>query len=162
MPEVSSFEELQEEFDGVIQKVIWPAMTTADRKGRPRARIVHPIWEGSTGWVVTGRSSFKSKHLDKTPYVSCAYVDAAGLSPVANQAYAECATEWVDDVAEKKRVWELFKSYPEPYGYDPATFFPGGAEDPELGILKLTPWRVEVFSLAGMMQGQAKVWKNEG
>lgn len=161
MPEVSSFADLQEEFDAVARKVIWPTMTTVDRKGRPRARIVHPIWEGSTGWLMTGRSSLKSKHLDQTPFASFSYVDAEGLSPTANQAYSECQAEWIDDLSEKKRIWDLFKSYPEPYGYDPAVFFQGGPEDADFGILKLTPWRVEVFSLASAMQGQSKVWHNQ-
>ena len=32
--------------------------------------------------------------------------------------------EVIDEVEQKQRVWDLFKSYPEPYGYNPALFFP--------------------------------------
>jgi general stress protein 26 len=161
VPDVSSFSELAQEFDAVARKVIWPTMTTVDRQGRPRARIVHPVWDGPTGWLLTGRSSLKGKHLAQVPYVSISYVDAEGVSPTANQAYAECRAEWIDDAAEKTRIRDLFKSLPEPYGYDPAVFFPAGPEDPEFGVLKLTPWRVEVFSLATQMQGQGKVWRQD-
>lgn len=159
MPDVASFDDLAAPFDAVVRVVNWPAMTTVDRRGRPRSRIVHPIWEGATGWVLSGRHSHKEKHLAGTPFVSLAYVNDEGMRPDADQVYADCRAEWVDDVAEKKRVWSVFKTLPPPYGYDPAMFFPTGPEDPELGLLKLTPWRIEVFSLAGAMQGDTKVWR---
>ena len=85
-------------------------------------------------------------------------VDPAGG---AHQVYVECKAELIDEVEEKKRIWELFKSQPEPYGYDPALFFPAGPEDAEIGILKLTPWRLEVFSLAAAMSGGPKVWRQD-
>lgn len=159
MADVASFAELAAPFEAVVRAVNWPAMTTVDGRGRPRTRIVHPVWEGHTGWVFTGRHSHKEKHLARSPYVSLAYVNDAGMRADADQVYADCRTDWVDELAEKRRVWELFKTLPPPYGYDPALFFPSGPDDPEIGLLKLTPWRIEVFSLAGAMQGGAKVWR---
>ena len=74
--------------------------------------------------------------------------------------FAECKGEWVDDPDEKERVWNLVKSQPEPYGYDPDLFFKGGPRDPGFGALRLTPWRIELYSIKDMMQGAGgKVWR---
>ena len=162
MPDVRAFADIEDDFNAVVSKIIWPSMTTIDRQGRPRTRIVHPIWEQSTCFIMTGRSSLKVKHLEQqSPYLALCYVDLEGINPAANQVYVERKAEVIDEVEEKKRVWELFKSYPEPYGYDPAMFFPTGPEDAEFAILKLTPWRLEVFSLAGAMSGGNLVWRQE-
>jgi len=34
-------------------------------------------------------------------------------------------------------------------GYNVAAFFPGGIEHPDFGLLKLTPWRIELGHLGG-------------
>lgn len=155
--DVATFAEIQEEFDKRVQRIVWCTVTTIDRKGRPRSRILHPIWEGSTGYIATGRESFKAKHIEKHPYISCSYWD-----PQHQQIYAECNAEWVDKQAEKQRIWDLFKNTPMPYGYDPAMFWPGGPEDKAFGVLKLTPWRLEISAIADMMTGAPpKVWRGK-
>jgi hypothetical protein len=40
-------------------------------------------------------------------------------------------------------IWELFRWTPLPLGYDPASVF-GSLDNPDFGLLKLTPWRLEV------------------
>ena len=76
--------------------------------------------------------------------------------------YAECRAEWRDEPAEKRRIWELYKSVPPPLGYDPQAFWKGGFEDPEYGLLKLTPWRIELSAIGDMMQGvPPRVWRQE-
>jgi len=147
--DVASFAEIEKEFLERIARIVWCTVTTVDRRGRPRSRILHPIWEGQTGWIATGRDSFKARHLAANPYVSLSYWD-----PQHQQVHAECRASWADDPAEKKRVWNLFKSTPEPLGYDPGLFFRGGPEDPSFGALKLTPWRIELWSLADLVQGK--------
>ena len=68
----------------------------------------------------------------------------------------------MDDPDEKKRVWDLFKATPEPLGYDLKLFWES-PDDPEYGLLKLAPWRVEVSALADMMKGQPpRVWRCDG
>jgi general stress protein 26 len=152
--DVPSFEEIAPEFDARVRRIVWCTVTTVDGKGRPRSRLLHPVWEGATGWIMTGRHSFKAKHLAKNPYVSVSYWDQQH-----QQVYAECRAEWADDPAEKQRVWELFAQTPEPYGYNPKIFWPS-ADNPEFGALKLTPWRIEIGSLTDMMKGQpARVWR---
>ena len=47
-----------------------------------------------------------------------------------------------------------------PVVHDPGLFFPGGPEDPSFGLLKLTPWRIELWSLNDLMTGKpATVWR---
>ena len=153
--DVDSFADIEAEFMERISRIIWCTVTTVDRQGRPRGRVLHPIWEGSTGWIATGRTSFKSKHLSENPYVSLSYWD-----PKHEQVYAECNTRWIEDHAEKQRLWDLFKSTPEPLGYDLGLFWKGGPEDPEFGLLKLEPWRLGLWSIGDMMQGkQPRVWR---
>jgi general stress protein 26 len=153
--EVKSFSDIAEEFEKRVWRMVWCTAATVDRKGRPRSRILHPIWEGSTGWIATGRQSLKAKHLAAVPYISLTY-----WTPEHQQVYAECATAWEDDPGEKKRIWELYKSTPPPLGYDPGMIWKEGPEDPTYGVLKLTPWRIEISSIMDMMSGkEPQVWR---
>src|SRR5688500_10479580 len=93
---VTSLEDIAHEFVEQAHKAIWCSLATVDRQGRPRSRVVHPVWEGATGWLTTRRHSPKSKHLARMPYVSVAYI-----TDLANPAYADCHAEWIDDIAEK-------------------------------------------------------------
>ncbi|MEX1103335.1 MAG: pyridoxamine 5'-phosphate oxidase family protein [Dehalococcoidia bacterium] len=155
MADVASFDDIADEFNARVNRIVWCTVTTVDGKGRPRARILHPVWEGSTGWIATGRDSFKAKHIQKNPYVSISYWDQQH-----QQVYAECKAEWSQDPAERQRIWDLIKNAPPPVGYDPGLFWQGGSSDPSFGALKLTPWRVELYSLQDMMQGKSsQVWK---
>ena len=153
--DVASFAEIEEEFMKRVSRIVWCTVATVDRQGRPRSRILHPIWEGSTGWIATGRQSFKAKHLGSNPYVSLCYWD-----PQHQQVYVDCKADWEDDIEEKRRLWELYKSTPPPVGYDLAMFWKS-PEDPTLGLLKLTPWRIELWSLADLASGKpSRVWRN--
>jgi general stress protein 26 len=137
---VTSFEELAADFDARVRRIVWCTFATVDRRGRPRSRILHPYWEGPIGWILTGRNTLKTRHLAANPWVSCAYWD-----PQHERVHAECRAEWVDDVAEKRRIWELFRAAAPPYGYDPIAFWPKGPEDADTGLLRLEPWRIELW-----------------
>lgn len=153
--DVQSFDEIADEFHNRVARIVWCSVATVDTKGRPRQRILHPIWEGPTGWIATGRHSHKEKHLEKNPYVALSYWDQQH-----QQIYIDAKAEWVDDAAEKKRLWELYKSTPPPLGYDLQMIWQGGLEDPTYGLLKLTPWRIELFALNDMFVGkEAQVWR---
>jgi general stress protein 26 len=152
--EVAAFSDIEEEFQKRVATIVWCSAATIDRRGRPRSRILHPIWEGSTGWIATGRHSLKEKHLERNPHISLCY-----WTPEHKQIYAECATEWADDPAEKARIWDLYKNTPPPLGYDPAMIWRDGVEDPTFGVLKLIPWRIEISSIMDMMSGkEPQVW----
>jgi hypothetical protein len=156
--DVASFAELSEEFLARILRHPWCNLATVDRRGRPRSRIVHPVWDGSdgassagagpTGWLGTRAHSHKIKHLAQTPYVSLAYV-----ADLAKPVYVDCAMRYVDDLAERRRVWALIAAAPAPMGYDPAPIFEV-ADHPGFALLELVPWRVELANLPG----EACVW----
>lgn len=152
--DVSSFEEIQEEFNQRVNRIVWCTVATVDLKGRPRSRILHPIWEGSTGWIATGRNSHKAKHLAKNPFVSLSYWDQQH-----QQIYAECRASWDDSMETKQRLYDMYLNAPAPLGYDLKMIWPKGIEDPGLGMMKLEPWRIELSSLGDMMTGKpALVW----
>ena len=150
---VNSFADIETEFTRRVREIVWCNVTTVNRQGRPRSRILHPIWQGSTGWILSSRHSLKEKHLAKNPYVSLCYANAS-----LEQVYAECRAHWEDGADVKSRIWDLFAATPQPVGYDPTAFWPGGKEDSDFGVLKLTPWRIEVTSLADLMKGGGKIW----
>jgi general stress protein 26 len=151
---VEKFSDIEEEFMRRVAKTVWCSVATVDTRGRTRSRILHPIWEGSVGWIATGRDSLKAKHIEANSYVSLTYWD-----PDHEQVIADCTAEWIDDQSEKERLWELFKSTPPPLGYDLAAFFQA-VDNPGYGLMKLTPWRVELWSLKRLAVGEPpEVWK---
>lgn len=136
-----NFNDIKSEFSTRVEKMIWCNVATISPKQRPRSRIMHPVWEGSTGWVTSRRFATKAKHLEANPYVSLAYV-----ADVAKPVYIECKAAWEDDMDEKIRVWDFLKSTPEPYGFDPTMLFQT-QDNPNYGLLRLTPWRIELVNL---------------
>jgi len=135
---VSSFSEIEQEFYERVHKMVLCNFATLDTHNRVRSRILHPIWEGTTGWICTRRGTPKTKHLAHHRYVSLAYIIDTN-KPV----YVDCVAEWADDPSEKQRVWDLFCTTPPPVGYDPSPVFIS-ADHPNFGLLKLTPWRVNL------------------
>ena len=53
--DVNDFSELEDKFKAITQRIVWCTVTTVDRQGRPRSRLLHPVWDGTTGWIATGR-----------------------------------------------------------------------------------------------------------
>jgi general stress protein 26 len=150
-----SFDDIAAEFKRRTEKVVQCTMATADAERRIRSRIVHPLWDGKTGWLLTDRGSPKARDVDGNPWTSLTYVDSD-----QEQVHVDCRTAWDERQDEKRRRWDWFKSVPMPIGYDPGLFFPKGVEDASFGCLKLEPWRIELWSLADLMSGKPPtVWK---
>lgn len=151
--QIPTFAEIADEFISTVHSQVWCNAATTDAKGRPRSRVLHPIWENSatstTGWIITGRQTLKASHLNHSPYMSLSYMKDP-LKPV----YVDCQAAWIDEQHEKQRIWNLFNVTPPPLGYDPGGFF-GTIENPAVGLLKLIPWRIELADLFG----QTRVWK---
>ena len=130
-----------QQFVDVAHRIVWCNMATVDTKGRPRSRVVHPVWERQdtriTGWVVSRRTQLRLANLRHSAFASCSYWDARH-----DVAVAECSAEWLTDLQERARVWEFLASPPAPLGWDPSSIFPGGPEDDTAGILRLSPWRL--------------------
>lgn len=155
--QIINFSDMEAEFIQRVHTMVWCAVATIDSQNRPRTRILHPLWEGSTGWIGTHRDSHKAKHLAHNPHMSLAYT-----TNVMNPVYVECTAEWIDSLAEKQRIWNAFKTAPEPLGYDPADTF-GSYDHENFGLLKLTPWRIDLVSFPSpSFEEGTKVWYRSG
>jgi hypothetical protein len=132
-------------FVEMAHRIVWCSAASVDTTGRPRSRILHPIWEwdGShlAGWIATGPTPIKRAHLDASPYLSLNY-----WTPSHDTCVAECAVTWAFDDNTRTRVWNLFCNAPAPVGYDPA-MIPGweGPTCEAFAVLRLEPWRLRVF-----------------
>jgi general stress protein 26 len=150
---VNHFSDIETDFIARVHTMVFASVATVDEQQRPRSRILHPYWEGSTGWIATHRNSFKARHLALNPHVSLAYI-----ADVTKPVYIEATTEWIDDLDVKAHVWELFKSAPPPLGYDPALDFISIDHD-NFGLLKLTPWRIDLVTFpAPSFDEGTRVW----
>src|SRR5688572_31630005 len=147
--EVVRFEDIQSEFMNRAQLAVYCNVANVDRKGRPRSRVMHVVWDGPIGWVISWPGSHKAKQLANNPYVSLAYVKDP-MKPV----YIECIAEWVREVGEQQRIWELHKTIPPPLGFDPAPHY-GTIEHEYFGLLRFTPWRIELAELGA----ESQVWR---
>jgi general stress protein 26 len=147
--EAASFAEIQAEFMERIQKAVYCSVATVDRQGRPRSRIMHVVWDGAVGWVITRPDSHKAKHLERNPFVSLAYIQDS-RKPV----YVDAAAGWVAEEGEKERIWKLHQTIPPPLGFDPQPHY-GSTAHPFYGLLRFDPWRIEL----GNLGGEAVIWR---
>jgi general stress protein 26 len=146
------FADIEPEFIVRARRIVWCNVATVDTAGRPRSRVLHPIWEGATGWILTRRTSLKARHLARHPHVSLAYV-ADPVKPL----YVDGVADWEDDLSAKRRIWEAFKAAPPPLGYDPGTIW-SAPEAPNCGLLGITARRIQLDD----MLGARKVWTRAG
>jgi hypothetical protein len=136
--EISSFSAIETESIYRVHRVVWCNLATIDTLNRPRSRILHPIWEGSSGWINPRSQTLIAKHLAHNPYVSL-----ARTADKAKPTYTDCKAEWIDGTQQKQRIWDIFKNAPPSFVYDPITIYKG-ADHPGFGPLKLTPCRSEL------------------
>lgn len=146
---LTNFADMQDEFMTRVSQAVYCIMATVDPQNRPRTRVMHPIWAGSTGWVISWPGSHKAQHLAHNRQVSLAY-----LHDKAKPVYVECVAEWVEDRAEMQRVWALHQTIPPPLGFDPQPHY-GTIDHPYYGILRFTPWRIEL----GNLGGESIIWR---
>ena len=101
------------------------------------------------------RLAVKTKHLAGNANVALSYWD-----PQHDTVVVQARAEWQDDAPTKQRIWDLIKNAPAPIGYDPAMFWKGGVTDPTYGVLKITPYRVDLLGAQQMMAGKGPtVWR---
>ena len=136
---------LAPDFVEAAHALVYCSVASVDRAGRPRSRVMHPVWEWDghrlTGWLTTTPSP-KLGHLAGRPHVSCAYFDRWAVALVA-----DCAVEPVTDDDVRTHVWEFFRAAPPPLGYDPGAIgVPGwdGPTAPGFVVARMDPWRVQV------------------
>jgi hypothetical protein len=159
---MATFDQFADEFLQRIREIIWCTATTVDAGGRPRSRILHPIWEVAdgypVGWVVTSKTPVKTTHLAANPHLACMY-----WNPAQNTVSIDCVARWCTS-EEKRHVWDLFMSTPEPLGYDLSGFGDEQWDNPLFVPLRLDPWRVQ-FLLAeqlATMDLVPRTWRRDG
>jgi pyridoxamine 5'-phosphate oxidase-like protein len=141
-------------FMETAQRIVYCTLATVDRRGRPRSRIVHAVWERPdedelVGWVGSRPTPMRRAHIRANPFVSCLYWDAAH-----DVAAAECKATWIEDDAGRRDAWERLSAAPAPMGYDPAPIWPDGPEADGFVALRLDPWRVQAKSATAMAAGE--------
>lgn len=144
------------EFIEIAHRIVWCSLATVDASGRPRSRVVHPLWEltsdGLLGRVCTRATPTKQAHIASNPFASCSYWD-----PGHDVAVAECAASWDP---KPERSWSVFSAPPPPMGFDPAAMFAGGLTNPEAAILLLRPWRLRWARAVDLANGRPHtVWR---
>ena len=140
--------------------IVWCSAATVDELGRPRSRILHPIWQWDgkhlVGWIATSPTAIKRAHLKASPYLSLNY-----WSPSHDTCVAECKAAWAFDEKTRRHIWNLFLEGPEPVGYDPSIIPEWESPISEsFAVLRLEPWRLRVFPGSVLMgQGEVLNWR---
>ena len=140
-------------FIEMAHRIVWCSVATVDRNGRPRSRILHPIWQWDgrslVGWIATSPTPVKRANLAHSPYASLNYWTANH-----DTCTAECQATWALDDETRTMVWNLFLNGPEPVGYDPA-LIPAWTSPTAstFAALRLEPWRLRVFP-GSVLMGQ--------
>lgn len=148
-------------FVEMAHRIVWCSAASVDARGRPRSRVLHPIWEWDgrrlRGWVGTEATATKRAHLAASPFLSLGY-----WHPSHDHCVAESRAAFSFDAETRERVWNLFKNGPAPVGYDPA-IIPGwdSPASERFAVLRLDPWRLRVFPGSALMGkgGAVLTWR---
>lgn len=160
---MSTLDSVAPAFVEMAHSIVWASVATVDANGRPRTRILHPIWEWDGtdlfGWVATVPSPVKRAHLEVHPDVSVSY-----WAPTHDTCSAECLVEWYSDDETRTAVWNRFAQAPEPVGYDPYVIpqWSGGPTSEQFAALRLTPYRLRVMPGTLMTAGTGQVLSWQG
>jgi hypothetical protein len=149
-------------FVEMAHRIVWCVAATVTRRGAPRTRVLHPIWEWDgttlTGWIATSPRSPKARDLARMPELSLTY-----WSRNHDTCTADCATQWDDSPEGREAGWRRFAEGPAPVGYDPS-LIPGWTSPhaPDFGILRVTPYRLSLMPGTVMMQGigERLMWRD--
>ena len=160
------FVELEDDFLRITTETVFCTATTVDERGRPRNRIIHPVFQvrdrRPVGWALTGRTPLKTRHLAANPHMACSY-----WNPSQDTVFVDCVAEWVEDDAAKADVWDVFHDTPAPLGWGPEGMAGYGEErwrNPVFTPLRLDPWRVQVMDGSEYPTGAltGRVWRRDG
>ena len=148
-------------FVEMAHRIVWASAATVDAQGRPRSRVLHPIWQWDgaklIGWIGTGPTPTKRAPLKASPFMSLSFWAAT-----QDTCVAECRAEWAFDDETRTMVWELFANTPPPLGYNPSIIPAWTSPTCEaFAVLRLEPWRLRVFPGSVLMGqgGQILTWQ---
>jgi hypothetical protein len=145
-------------FMAMAHRIVWATVATVDDAGRPRSRILHPLWfwdgDALVGWVATGPTPVKRAHLAGHPFASVNY-----WSPEHDTCSAECRAELVLDDDTAEWLWQAFVDAPAPVGYDPAIVpaWRDGPTSPAFAAMRLEPWLLRVFPGTMLLAAEGEV-----
>jgi hypothetical protein len=151
---VTSLEQIAPAFIEMAHSIVWASAATVDENGRPRTRILHPIWEWDGtdlfGWIATVPSPVKKAHLAVHPEIAVSY-----WTSTHDTCAAESLVEWYLDDETRVAVWNKFANGPEPVGYDPSIVpeWAAGPLSKQFAALRLSPYRLRVMPGSVMMKG---------
>jgi general stress protein 26 len=163
VPDWPDFAALEDDHLRITTKTVFCPVTTVDEAGRPRSRMLHPIFavpDGRPlGWALTGRTPLKTRHIAANPHVSCAC-----WTPSHDTVFVDTVATWVEDDAEKAEVWELFLNSPTPLGWGPEGMAGQGVErwrNPVFRPVRPELWRVQVMTGDNYPRGEltGRVWR---
>jgi general stress protein 26 len=133
------------EFDEVRQHALRLSplahIGTVRPDGTPHVVPVHPAFEGTTVWAMTGVDSVKARNVRRQPAVQ--------LHWQANEA-GDNLMLWGrasihDDLETKRRLWEGV------FDYDLSLFSPGGPDgSPDTGFLRIEPTKAVFLEFYGI------------
>jgi hypothetical protein len=152
---VATLDQIAPAFCDMAHSIVWASVATVDRDGRPRSRILHPIWEWDgtdlVGWIATVPTPLKRAHLDAHPEVSISY-----WTTTHDTCSAECGAQFYVDDETRKSVWDRFANAPAPVGYDPFIIprWKDGPASDEFAALRLTPYRLRVMAGTVTTEGE--------
>jgi hypothetical protein len=144
-------------FVEMAHRIVWCTAATIDSDGRPRTRVLHPIWEWDgttlTGWIATSPTSPKAEHLAAQPTLSITY-----WAPNHDTCTADCDATFEPDIDARRGTWNRFANGPAPVGYDPS-IVPGwdNPDSPRFGSLRLEPQRLRVMPGTVMLTGTGEL-----
>lgn len=154
---MTALEQIGPAFVAMAHRIVWCTVATVDAAGRPRTRVLHPLWawDGARliGWILTSPRSPKRRHLDANPVVSLTY-----WAPDHDTCSADCATAWELSPEQRRQGWDRFEQAPAPVGYDPRIIPQWTSPEVEdFGVLRLEPQRLRVMPGSLMLRGTGEL-----
>ena len=150
---MNELSEVAPSFFEMAHRIVWCSAATVDAHGRPRSRILHPIWRWDgvrlAGWIGTSPTKTKRAHLQASPFLSLNY-----WSPAHDTCVAECRAAWAFDDEPRTNIWNLFLNAPAPVGYNPRIV--PAWENPTceaFAVIRVEPWKLRVFP-GSVLQGR--------
>ncbi len=122
-----------EKVAALIKQATIAMMTTLEPDGSMRSRPMATLQMDSAGqlWFFTSISSPKSEEIEQHRKVNLSYANLGAQDYVSISGTAEL----VQDRAKMRELWSAWVS----------PWFPGGVEDPDLALLKVTPEEAEYW-----------------
>ena len=154
---MSELERVAPAFVEMAHRIVWGVTATVGADGRPRTRVLHPIWEWDgerlTGWIATSPRSPKAADLAHQPEVSITY-----WAPDQDTCTVDAHAVWELELEQKRAGWARFAEGPPPVGYDPS-IIPGwdGPESDAFGILRLEPRWLRVLPGTLLIRGEGEL-----